>query len=153
MAVFWVVAPCSMVEVYHRFRGHRCVHHQGDDDGGSKDLSNVGELLPDYTAQQPRRQPSSYSPPWEHQILLVLKVLLLFTHWITKFIKIIFKNLIPTTKKIPRYRHQLITLFKETTTVHSENHTNTMNTLWAKCVVTTIVSFALLDTRVASVRT
>jgi hypothetical protein len=40
------------------------------DDGGSKDLWNVGTLLPDYTALQPRRQPSSYSPPWEPQILL-----------------------------------------------------------------------------------
>jgi hypothetical protein len=28
MAVFWVVAPCSLVEVYHHFRG----------DGGSKHL-------------------------------------------------------------------------------------------------------------------
>jgi hypothetical protein len=33
MAVFWVVAPCSLVEVYQRFR-------------------NVGKLLPDYTALQ-----------------------------------------------------------------------------------------------------
>jgi hypothetical protein len=39
------------------------------DDGGSKDLWNVGKLLPDYTALQPRRRPS-YSPPWEPQILL-----------------------------------------------------------------------------------
>jgi hypothetical protein len=64
MAVFWVVAPCSLVEVYQRFRGPCCLHHQGDeyikdgfevltavavfwvvsgcthrpDDGGSKDL-------------------------------------------------------------------------------------------------------------------
>jgi hypothetical protein len=41
MAVFWVVAPCSLVEVYQRFRGPYCLHHQGDrrpDDGGSKDL-------------------------------------------------------------------------------------------------------------------
>jgi hypothetical protein len=30
MAVFWVVAPCSLVEVYHCFRG--------PDDGGSKGL-------------------------------------------------------------------------------------------------------------------
>jgi hypothetical protein len=30
------------------------------DDGGSKVLWNVGKLLPDYTALQPRRQPSSY---------------------------------------------------------------------------------------------
>jgi hypothetical protein len=35
MAVFWVVAPCSLVEVYQRFRGP-C--HQSPDDGGSKDL-------------------------------------------------------------------------------------------------------------------
>jgi hypothetical protein len=29
MAVFWVVAPCSLVEVYQRFRGSCCLHHQG----------------------------------------------------------------------------------------------------------------------------
>jgi hypothetical protein len=31
MTVFWVVAPCSLVEVYRRFRGPCCLHHQGDD--------------------------------------------------------------------------------------------------------------------------
>jgi hypothetical protein len=31
MAVFWVVAPCSLVEVYQRYRGPCCLHHQGDD--------------------------------------------------------------------------------------------------------------------------
>jgi hypothetical protein len=36
MAVLWVVAPCSLVEIYQRFRGPCCLHHQGD--GGSKDL-------------------------------------------------------------------------------------------------------------------
>jgi hypothetical protein len=36
IAVFWVVAPCSLVEVYQRFRDtHR------PDDGGSKDLSSL----------------------------------------------------------------------------------------------------------------
>jgi hypothetical protein len=30
IAVFWVVAPCSLVEVYQRFRGTCCLHHQGD---------------------------------------------------------------------------------------------------------------------------
>jgi hypothetical protein len=30
MAVFLVVAPCSLVEVYHRFRGPCCLHLQGD---------------------------------------------------------------------------------------------------------------------------
>jgi hypothetical protein len=29
MAVIWVVAPCSLVEVYQRFRGPCCLHHQG----------------------------------------------------------------------------------------------------------------------------
>jgi hypothetical protein len=61
MAVFWVVL-CSLVEVYQRFRGPCCLRHQGDD------LWNVGKLLPDYMALQPRRQPSLYSPPWEPQI-------------------------------------------------------------------------------------
>jgi hypothetical protein len=31
MAVFGVVAPCSLVEVYQRFRGPCCLHHQGDE--------------------------------------------------------------------------------------------------------------------------
>jgi hypothetical protein len=56
IAVFWVVAPCSLAEVYQRFRGDCCLHHQ------------VCKLLPDYTAQQSRRQPSSYSPLWEPEI-------------------------------------------------------------------------------------
>jgi hypothetical protein len=29
MAVFWVLAPCSLVEVYQSFRGPCCIHHQG----------------------------------------------------------------------------------------------------------------------------
>jgi hypothetical protein len=31
MAVFWVVAPCSLVEVYQRFRVPCCLHNQGDE--------------------------------------------------------------------------------------------------------------------------
>jgi hypothetical protein len=30
MTVFWVVAPCSLVEVYRRFIGACSLHHQGD---------------------------------------------------------------------------------------------------------------------------
>jgi hypothetical protein len=30
MVVFLVVAPCSLVEVYQRFTGACCLHHQGD---------------------------------------------------------------------------------------------------------------------------
>jgi hypothetical protein len=37
MDVFWVVAPCSLVEVDRRFRGSYRLHHQGDD-GGSMHL-------------------------------------------------------------------------------------------------------------------
>jgi hypothetical protein len=59
MAVFWVVAIDDR-----------------PDDGGSKDFWNVGKLLPDYTALQPRRQQSSYSPTWEPQILLSLNSVL-----------------------------------------------------------------------------
>jgi hypothetical protein len=33
MAVFWVVVPCSLVEVYQRLRGPCCLHHQGDGSG------------------------------------------------------------------------------------------------------------------------
>jgi hypothetical protein len=29
MAVFWVVGPCSPVDVYRRIRGAYCFHHQG----------------------------------------------------------------------------------------------------------------------------
>jgi hypothetical protein len=47
MAVFRVLAPCSLVDVYHCFRGSCCLHHHRPDDGGSKDLWNVGKLLPD----------------------------------------------------------------------------------------------------------
>jgi hypothetical protein len=30
MPVFWVLVPCSLVEVYQRFRGPCFLHHQGD---------------------------------------------------------------------------------------------------------------------------
>jgi hypothetical protein len=67
MAVFWVVVPCSLVEVYWHFRGACCLHYQ-DNSSSSPcwwrqqvhlKLWNMGKLLPDYTAQQPRSQPSS----------------------------------------------------------------------------------------------
>jgi hypothetical protein len=29
MAVFWVIAPCRLVEVYRRFRGACCLNHHG----------------------------------------------------------------------------------------------------------------------------
>jgi hypothetical protein len=39
MAVFWIVAPYSLVEVYQRFRGPCCLHHQGDE--SFKNLSSA----------------------------------------------------------------------------------------------------------------
>jgi hypothetical protein len=36
MAVFWVVVPCSLVEVYRRFRGACCLHRQGDEGSTSQ---------------------------------------------------------------------------------------------------------------------
>jgi hypothetical protein len=47
MAVFWVVAPCSLVEVYQRFRGSCCLHHHGDD-GGSKDQGSDAAALANF---------------------------------------------------------------------------------------------------------
>jgi hypothetical protein len=44
MAVFWLVAPCNLVEVYRRFGGTCCCHLRGD-----------GKLIPDYVAQQPKK--------------------------------------------------------------------------------------------------
>jgi hypothetical protein len=42
LTLFWVVAPCSLVEVYRRFKDACCLHYQGGahrpDDGGSKHL-------------------------------------------------------------------------------------------------------------------
>jgi hypothetical protein len=55
MAVFWVIAPCSLVQVYRRFRGACCLHHQG--------------YRFYQTTLQSRRQPSSYSSPSELEIL------------------------------------------------------------------------------------
>jgi hypothetical protein len=60
MTVFWDVAPCSLIEIYRRYSGAYCLHHNRSDDEGSMYLWNVGKFLPDYMAQHPRRQPSLY---------------------------------------------------------------------------------------------
>jgi hypothetical protein len=51
---------CSLVEVDRRFTRTYCLHHRGDgpDYGGRKHVWNVGQFLPDYTAQHPRRRSS-----------------------------------------------------------------------------------------------
>jgi hypothetical protein len=55
MAVLWVVAPCSLVEVYRRFRGACCLYHQGD----KYSSPWWQKQQADYTAQHPKRQSSS----------------------------------------------------------------------------------------------
>jgi hypothetical protein len=55
MAIFWVVEPCSLVEVCRCFRGAWYLHLHRPVDGGSKNLLNFGKIRPDYTAQQPRK--------------------------------------------------------------------------------------------------
>jgi hypothetical protein len=54
MTVFWIAAPCNLVEVCRRFRGAYCLHHNCHDDGGSKCLWGASELSPIYTAQHVR---------------------------------------------------------------------------------------------------
>jgi hypothetical protein len=65
--------PClKKLQLWKWLSSHR------PDDGGSKHLWNIGKLLPDYTAQQPTKRPSSYSPPWESQISRTLTLFLEF---------------------------------------------------------------------------
>jgi hypothetical protein len=45
MTVFWDIAPYNIIEVGRRLRGAYYVSYQGDDDGGSQHLWNVGLLL------------------------------------------------------------------------------------------------------------
>jgi hypothetical protein len=45
MAVFGVVAPCSLVEVYQRFKGPCCLLHHGDAKNASKTI-NILVLSP-----------------------------------------------------------------------------------------------------------
>jgi hypothetical protein len=45
MAVFWVVAPGSLVEVYRHFRGTCCLHHQGPAVGSNPRGGGESEIL------------------------------------------------------------------------------------------------------------
>jgi hypothetical protein len=63
IAVFWNLKPCSLVEVYCRFRGTFCSHHQKRmyaKNGGSIFLSKVGNHLPGYKASPYKRQTFLY---------------------------------------------------------------------------------------------
>jgi hypothetical protein len=47
MTVFWDVAPCRLVEVYQRFRGARCFHHEGNDHPDDGHIKHEGWISKD----------------------------------------------------------------------------------------------------------
>jgi hypothetical protein len=51
MAVFWVAAPCSLVEVYQRFRDPCCLHHQGTAARTSETLVNFYQTIRRYNRE------------------------------------------------------------------------------------------------------
>jgi hypothetical protein len=65
-----VGVPCSLVAIYRRFRGTYCLHHRPDKEA----LPRNRQILPVYTALQLESQPSSYSPPWEPEASLSIKM-------------------------------------------------------------------------------
>jgi hypothetical protein len=60
MAVFLVIAPYTLIEVYQHF-SYACFLSLGACDGSRQDLWNVSELLSDFMALPPRRQSFSIS--------------------------------------------------------------------------------------------
>jgi hypothetical protein len=68
MSVLWLAPPCSMVQIYRRFRGTFC-HHQGDkcpDDGGSEILAVRRRL----TLRDHSTEPNTVSTPQKEQQVL-----------------------------------------------------------------------------------
>jgi hypothetical protein len=58
-----MLMPCNLVDNDGRFRGVHCIHHHRGD-GDDKDVLNVSQYLPEYTAQHTEKHPPSYSLPW-----------------------------------------------------------------------------------------
>jgi hypothetical protein len=63
MTVFWDVAPCSLVEVYRRFRGACFLHHQGDELTEAESTSETSVNFYQTTRRNIPSQSSSYWPP------------------------------------------------------------------------------------------
>jgi hypothetical protein len=57
MAVFWVIAPCSLVEVHQRFRGPCCLHHQGLIIGLMMETARTSETLVNFYQTTRRYNP------------------------------------------------------------------------------------------------
>jgi hypothetical protein len=66
IVVFWVVAPCSLEEVYHRFRGPCCLHHQGD--ALMMEAARTSETLVNFY-QTTRRYNPENSHPRDYKLL------------------------------------------------------------------------------------
>jgi hypothetical protein len=69
MAVLWAVAPCSLVEVYQRFRGPCCLYHQGD--GTSEMLVSFYQTTRRYSPEDSRlhtRRRENLKPHSEERI-------------------------------------------------------------------------------------
>jgi hypothetical protein len=49
---------------------------------------SYGKLVPDYTVQEPRRQPSSYSRPWEPEILPNI----FSTEWLSLHVRYVYED-------------------------------------------------------------
>jgi hypothetical protein len=83
--VFLDLALCSVVEIDQHFRGAYCFYHKGHHhhypyDGGSEHFWKIGQFLPQYTAQDPRRLSccfmlaelfSNHTMSWELSIKLL----------------------------------------------------------------------------------
>jgi hypothetical protein len=68
MTAFLDIAPCSLIIADWCFSGAYCLHHQNNEDGGSKHLLNIEQLLQDYTVQYLGSLSSSYPSLWEPEI-------------------------------------------------------------------------------------
>jgi hypothetical protein len=62
IAVFWVVAPCSLVQVYRRFRDSCCLHRQGDE----QVLSNFLHSITSTWRLLKFIRLEDHPPPWRH---------------------------------------------------------------------------------------
>jgi hypothetical protein len=72
MALFWDVAPCSLVEVY-RFRGACSLHHQGDETSVNFCQTTRRKF--------PEGKSHSYSLPWDPEISPVFYLLVDFIRY------------------------------------------------------------------------
>jgi hypothetical protein len=57
MTVFWVAAPCSLAEVYRRFRGPCCLHHQGDEIALIMEQGSTSEASDTFSQTTRRKHP------------------------------------------------------------------------------------------------